>query len=205
LATEIYLGDILISPAPRYKLKFNNPRSIARIDIPGSSPVYQDMGDDETTLAWDGVFVGDDAYKKGIQIEALKDAGKAIQLVVSDFPELSKKVRIRSFPWEVIRSDRVEYSIELVAEIPPPVVLAANKQTVSQTGNQSSGQTTQTKSTGSLSSGVTYTIKQGDTLWAIAAKTLGNGARWREIAGSNNIIDPKKLKIGQQIQIPGRA
>ena len=47
------------------------------------------------------------------------------------------------------------------------------------------------------------TIKRGDTLWAIAAQTLGDGNRWREIAAANGIRDPRALKVGQKIVIPG--
>jgi LysM repeat protein len=34
-----------------------------------------------------------------------------------------------------------------------------------------------------------YTVKAGDSLWKIAAETLGSGARWREIAAANG-LDP---------------
>lgn len=191
---KVVLGGIEFDPAPRGKLRFNNPRSIARIDIPGAPPVYQDMGEDETTLAWDGVLAGDDAYRKAIEIEKLKDAGKTVQLVVTGFPELCKVVRIRSFPWELVREDRVEYSIELVAEMPPP---AASQVIVP--GEQEG---TASPSPAPGSAGNTYTVKQGDTLWALAVEYLGDGTRWREIAQANGITDPTTLQVGQEIIIP---
>lgn len=50
----------------------------------------------------------------------------------------------------------------------------------------------------------TYTIKSAsDTLWAIASRFLGSGARWKEIASLNNITDPRKIRVGQTIKIPG--
>ncbi len=189
---KILLGDIPISPGPRQRLKFNNPRSIAKIDIPGGPPIYQDMGEDETTLAWDGVLAGDDAYQTAIKIESLKDEGKTIPLVVPDFPELSKQVRIRSFPWDVIRSDRVEYSIELVAEIPPPAVITQLPTPAPQPGTAVPA-----------AAGQSVIIKQGDTLWALAQKYYGNGVRWREITQANGVTNPRKLQIGQTINIPG--
>lgn len=197
IATKVILGGILFSPGPRKKLKFNNPRSIAKLDIPGAAPVYQDMGEDETTLSWDGVLAGDDAYQKAIQIEILKDDGLVVQLVVSDFPELSKKVRIRSFPWELVRQDRVEYSIELVAEMPPPGVSEIVVMTPIQEGGQEVEQSSPPPPPGK-----THTIKQGDTLWALAQSHLGNGSKWREIASANGIMNPSSLEIGQEIIIP---
>ena len=51
---------------------------------------------------------------------------------------------------------------------------------------------------------VFYTIKKGDTLWAIATKHLGNGARYPEIFEANKevIKDPDLIYPGQQIRIP---
>lgn len=52
----------------------------------------------------------------------------------------------------------------------------------------------------------TYTVKQGDTLWKIAASQLGDGERWQEIAEANNIpIDNPAVEIGQELTIPGGA
>lgn len=196
MATKVILGGILFDPAPRGKLKFNNPRSIAKLDIPGGPPVYQDMGEDETVMAWDGVLEGEDAYRKAIQIESMKDAGQVVQLIVSDFPELCKQVRIRNFPWDLVRQDRVEYSIELVAEMPPPVVV----ETIIPAAQGETGEEEQ--SPPPSPSGTTYVIKQGDTLWALAQKHFGDGTRWREIASVNGIMDPTTLQIGQEIIIP---
>lgn len=195
MATQVTVGGIVFDPAPRGRLKFNNPRSIAKIDIPGGPPVFQDMGEEETTLAWDGVLIGDDAYKKAIQIEGLKDGGQVVQLMVSDFPELCKKVRIRSFPWDVVRQDRIEYSIELVAEILPPVVsqVIAPAAPIARPG---------IVATPPSSSGQTYTVKQGDTLWAIGQRT---GIEWRKIAQANGIVNPSSLQIGQKMHIPDKG
>lgn len=49
-----------------------------------------------------------------------------------------------------------------------------------------------------------YVIEKGDTLWAIASKTLGNGAKYTEIFDANKevIQDPDKIFPGQKIRIP---
>lgn len=44
----------------------------------------------------------------------------------------------------------------------------------------------------------TYVVKRGDTLYSIA---LENGVDYRELASSNNIDDPSKLRIGQVLRI----
>ena len=49
----------------------------------------------------------------------------------------------------------------------------------------------------------TYTVKPGDSLWAIAARELGDGRRWEELRRCNglsgNLIHP-----GQILRLPGR-
>lgn len=49
-----------------------------------------------------------------------------------------------------------------------------------------------------------YTIQKGDTLWKIAAETLGNGARYKEIFEANRevIRDADRIYPGQKIRIP---
>lgn len=52
----------------------------------------------------------------------------------------------------------------------------------------------------------TYTVKRGDTLWAIAKRTLGSGSRWKEIYNANiNLIgkNPDLIYPGQVLRIPG--
>lgn len=48
----------------------------------------------------------------------------------------------------------------------------------------------------------TYTIKKGDTLWAIATREYGDGQKWKTISAANPSLDPKKLIVGQQITLP---
>ncbi len=49
-----------------------------------------------------------------------------------------------------------------------------------------------------------YVIQSGDTLWGIASKTMGNGAKYTEIFEANKevIQDPDKIFPGQKIRIP---
>lgn len=48
----------------------------------------------------------------------------------------------------------------------------------------------------------TYTVRQGDSLWAIAAKEYGDSTLWRPIADENRIENPRLLEIGMDITIP---
>lgn len=51
-----------------------------------------------------------------------------------------------------------------------------------------------------------HTVEKGDNLWKIAEKTLGNGARYKEIFEANKpmLSDPDKIYPGQVLRIPAR-
>ena len=46
-----------------------------------------------------------------------------------------------------------------------------------------------------------YTVKKGDSLWAIAASQLGNGSRWPEIQKLNGLTSTT-IYTGQKLKIP---
>ena len=49
-----------------------------------------------------------------------------------------------------------------------------------------------------------HTVEKGDTLWAVAEKTLGKGARYTEIFEANKpmLTHPDKIYPGQVLRIP---
>ena len=52
--------------------------------------------------------------------------------------------------------------------------------------------------------GGTYTVMPGDTLWGIARKAYGDGAKWKVIveANSDKVSAPQSLKVGTVLTIP---
>ncbi|MCL2461900.1 MAG: LysM peptidoglycan-binding domain-containing protein [Defluviitaleaceae bacterium] len=47
-----------------------------------------------------------------------------------------------------------------------------------------------------------YTVRPGDSLWAIAQRELGDGSRYNEIAELNGIKDPNQIYPGQSLKLP---
>ena len=47
-----------------------------------------------------------------------------------------------------------------------------------------------------------YTVKSGDTLWALARKNYGDGSKYTVIAEANKIANPNLIYINQKITIP---
>jgi hypothetical protein len=52
----------------------------------------------------------------------------------------------------------------------------------------------------------THVVRDGETLWNLAATYLGDGNRWREILALNpNVRETRDLPVGQALRIPGPA
>lgn len=47
-----------------------------------------------------------------------------------------------------------------------------------------------------------YTIEAGDNLSSIALATYGSATQWVDIAQANPLVDPNRLKVGQEIKLP---
>ncbi|HWL92206.1 MAG TPA: LysM peptidoglycan-binding domain-containing protein [Phycisphaerae bacterium] len=50
-----------------------------------------------------------------------------------------------------------------------------------------------------------YTVRQGDTLYSIASRMLGDSKRWKALFEANRGVlknDPKRLKIGMELTLP---
>lgn len=65
----------------------------------------------------------------------------------------------------------------------------------------SSSSKTSKSSSGSSSSSKTYTVKKGDTLWAIAKKYYGDGSKYTKIKTANG-LKSNTIVIGQKLKIP---
>jgi H+-transporting ATPase len=48
----------------------------------------------------------------------------------------------------------------------------------------------------------TYTVRAGDTLQRIATRLYSDAQRWRDIAKANPGFDPRRLRVGQTINLP---
>jgi nucleoid-associated protein YgaU len=61
------------------------------------------------------------------------------------------------------------------------------------------------RSQGGSAAGRTYVVKEGDTLWSIAAKQLGSGARHEEILKLNaqKLSGAHELQVGMKLKLPG--
>jgi nucleoid-associated protein YgaU len=54
----------------------------------------------------------------------------------------------------------------------------------------------------SVGSGTMYVVKSGDNLSNISKSFYGSPNQYTKIAQANNISDPDKIQVGQQLKIP---
>lgn len=53
-----------------------------------------------------------------------------------------------------------------------------------------------------VGSGTMYVVKSGDNLSNISKSFYGNASEYSKIAQANNIANPDKIQVGQQLKIP---
>ncbi len=102
--------------------------------------------------------------------------------VIKDIPNVSG-----------VTNNMVVGAPEPVAE-PEPEVIIAEAEVVAEEAAASDSE----------EPGRTYTVKSGDTLWAIAAEMYGSGGKYMKIfeANTNILENPDRIKPGQVLVIP---
>ena len=184
---------VLFNPE-NYTLEKSN--EFASINIPGlESPLLQFSRGNLETLTMDLFF---DSYEKN---EDVRDYTKKI----TDLLKIDSDIHappILKFVWGSLNFtcvlSRVSKKFTMFRSDGIPV-----RATLSVTFNEYRTEVSfKEKPTKSSDRTKTYTIKQGDSLWAIAAREYGDPASWRPIADKNRIENPRLLEIGREITIP---
>lgn len=158
-----------------------------------------------------GSFQGPDYYIKFF--EDIKTAREPFRLIITEI-DINMLVSVENFEYTYqYGTDDVDYELELkeyrehnIRVLKP----SANGYTVSNsTQKVASAAVTNTNSNRPVEKAKpkSYTVQDGDSLWKIAQKYLGDGSRWKEIYTYNNnksIIggNPNLIRAGQVLSIP---
>lgn len=193
---QVKLGSFTFPTSPEKEIPIDDSQEIAKIDIPGARPRYQNMGPGEETITWNGRLLGTNAMKYKDQIKAIKDAGKAVTF---SYGPMKETVIVRSFKPIIRRFDHILYSIELVVDTPPKSVSAASKKVTTKNTKKKDSRPASKYAGTSKYSGMTFTIKPGFYLWNIQQKV---GIPWQELARYNKIKNERKIPNGTKILIP---
>lgn len=123
---------------------------------------------------------------------------------VFDFTNL--KVGIEDFTY---KEDAKEYGQDTMCSIllkeykdfPTSILQLVKKVAVGAAATAAVATVQKNRSTTSKTTPKTYTVKEGDTLWSICKKQLGDGQKYNEIAELNNISNPDLIYPGQKLRL----
>ncbi len=170
-------------------------------------------GKEPARISWDGLFPG--AARAALpfvrswrppqelvaELQAFRDRGERVGLLVTETP-LNLDVYVETFEhaWGGAYGD-CNYRLQLVQARDLAVYTDAEwharKAAQPQADRASRPAPPPPKS---------YIVRSGDTLWAIAKRTLGDGSCWRELHEANRGVigpDANLIRPGQVLRIPG--
>lgn len=135
-------------------------------------------------------YDGTDPQSVLAMLRSWQDSGDPIRLIISD-TDINDAFLIEDLT-ETLREGDNDVGVTLtLREYKFKSALAALAGTVETTAKRQDERTLPE----------TYTVRKGDTLWAIACRFYGDGTRWSVLAAKNNIGDPKKLPIGKVLRL----
>lgn len=150
------------------------------------------------TISIKGEIVGKNAKKTLEKITALHQNGKYVKYVGQN---ILSKAFITSF--DTGHPNTIYGGCNFTMEI-KEVRIAKSPLVTKKKGKQKTkgGKKQTTKKSTKNTKTKTYKVKRGDTLWAIAKKYYGSGAKYTKIATANKLKNPNLIKVGQKLKIP---
>lgn len=199
-------GSEFTFPALPEKLQGKYGAKYQSFDIISQGTVKVPKGTDVAEFSWDGVFFGPSKKNEPIvRKNSWKEPNECVQILQKYMQEetilnlivtdtwINVDVTISSFqPRPVGAYGNVEYSITFVQK-KPLQIYTTNELKIAKFEKK-----TRPRADNSSSSGGTYTVVSGDTLWEIASKKMGSGAKWTQIYDANaSTIEAEAKKHGK--------
>lgn len=191
------------------KITANTGARVLSFETIGLGEIALPKGTKIARISFEGFFPGEGRQALGIlkswqapqfivdQLQQWRNSGKKIRLLVTETP-LNLDVYIDSFNHNYSGGHGdISYSLDLI-QARTLTVYTENE--MKNTGSKASPPRS------SPEAPKTYTVRSGDSLYAIAKRTLGDGSRWREIYDTNKKTigpDPNLIRPGQVLRIPG--
>ena len=190
-------GSKFTFPALPEKVQGKYAAKYQSFDIISLGTVKVPKGTDVSEFSWDGVFFGPSKKNEAIVKKNAWQSPNECVKILNDFimnetvltlivteTWINVDVTISSFqPKPVGAYGNVEYSITFVQKKPLKITAFVKKTKPRET---------------SSSSGGSYTVVSGDTLWGIASKKLGSGTKWTKIYDANkDTIESTAKKHGK--------
>lgn len=186
-------GSTFIFPALPEEIKGKSEANYQSFDIVSQGTVKVPKGTDAKEISWDGEFFGPSKKNEAIvRRNAWRDPIECVN-ILNDFIKnetvlnlivtetwINMDVTISSFqPVAYGAYGNIRYSITF-AEKKPLEIYDTNELKIVAFVKK-----TKPRSTPAKSSGTSYEVRNGDTLWGIASKKLGSGTKWTSIYNAN--------------------
>ncbi|MBN1807216.1 MAG: LysM peptidoglycan-binding domain-containing protein [Sedimentisphaerales bacterium] len=175
-------------PETKKETKINTPEPV-KLNLPKVYIVKD--GDNLAKIA--KIFYGEETGNKAINVSRIFEANRKL-LKSPDDIEIGQKL-----------------IIPLLKDEAGGIFSSGLFERIKSIGNTRSSNTTSTKTPPSpqpepskANNTKYYVVQEGDSLWKIADKQLGNKERFREIIRLNSLDDEDYLKPGQRLMIPAR-
>lgn len=219
--TELDTGTRIALPLPPEAVKCKAESKFITYNIINIGEVKLPDGEKLTKFSWSGRLPGESMKHMRIVSSADWRSPKEIQSIFSIWRSGKKKLRLlitgttinhdvylESYSVDNSKLDTVEYSISFA--VAKDIKVYTTKELNIDESEQQPVQTTNDRAASAEAASetpqkTTYTVKSGDSLWAIAKKLLGNGARYTEIYELNKSIigsNPNLIYPGQTFTIP---
>lgn len=219
--TELDTGTRIALPLPPEAVKCKAESKFITYNIINIGEVKLPDGEKLTKFSWSGRLPGESMKHMRIVSSADWRSPKEIQSIFSIWRSGKKKLRLlitgttinhdvylESYSVDNSKLDTVEYSISFA--VAKDIKVYTTKELNIDESEQQPVQTTNDRAASAEAASetpqkTTYTVKSGDSLWAIAKKLLGSGSRYTEIYELNKSIigsNPNLIYPGQTFTIP---
>lgn len=187
-------GSKFTFPALPEKVQGKYGAKYQSFDIISQGTVKVPKGTDVAEFSWDAVFFGKSKrYEPIVRTNSWQEPNECVKILNNFMQDetvlnlivtetwINIDVTISSFqPRSVGAYGNVEYSITFVQK-KPLEIYTTNELKIASFVKK----TKPRNDSGGSSSGGSYTVVSGDTLWGIAAKKLGSGTKWTSIYDAN--------------------
>lgn len=131
-------------------------------------------------------------------IEAWQESGKPIRLVITG-TSINALFSIETFTYGAADGTgdiKFKLTLKEYKVISTPITVLSTSST-SASSAAVTASTTETTRPVEKTTPASYTVKSGDTLWAIAKREYGDGSKYTEIASKNGLSNPNLIQVGQ--------
>lgn len=199
-------GSKFVFPALPEKINGKQAMRHQSFDIISQGKVKIPRGTEVTEISWEGEFFGEKLKNSAVvKKNNWKDPAECIDILTQYMENemvlnlivteswINMDVTISSFaPLLYGAFGNVKYSITFIQKKPLEIYTTKELKTKGK-------KTKMRQRASSIKTERTYTVVKGDTLWSIAAKRMGSGAKWETIYNANKgVIEAAAKKRGEK-------